>query len=130
MSVSKCIKPHATNRSEHTLRGLVLVMALTSLLFPVAARADTVGLDDGTLTLLVFSGQGDRPIGQTLEASGPGFSVALRAGGTTGPTCPSAFPQPPCLPGSLYFTGTLTLEVVFGTATYAGVTYSLSGGPA
>lgn len=68
MSASKRIKPHATTRSESTLRGIVLVMAMAALLFPVAAWADTVVLDSGTLTLDV---RGTSTFRQTLSAFGP-----------------------------------------------------------
>jgi hypothetical protein len=92
MSPSKCIKPHATNRSEHTLRGLVLAMVLASLLFPVAARADTVVLDDGTLRLTVRQGSTSR---QDLAASGPDFSAMAIGVAAPAPQCDFPF----CLPG-------------------------------
>jgi len=44
---------HAINTLEKTLRGIVLVMALAALLFPMAAWADIVVLDDGTLSCSV-----------------------------------------------------------------------------
>ena len=49
--------PHAIKASESTLRGIVLVMALAALLFPVAASADSmVTLQEGMLTLHVSFG--------------------------------------------------------------------------
>jgi len=51
MSASKSIKPDAIKTSERMLRGIVLLIALAALLFPAAAWADTVVLDQGTLDL-------------------------------------------------------------------------------
>jgi len=49
--------PHATKGSESTLRGIVLVMAVAALPFPVAASADTMlTLQEGMLTLQVSFG--------------------------------------------------------------------------
>jgi len=47
----------ATKTSGSTLRGIVLVIALVALVFPVAASADTmVTLNEGMLTLQVSFG--------------------------------------------------------------------------
>jgi hypothetical protein len=124
MSASKCIKPHATNRPEHTLRGIVLVMALAALFFPGATWADTVVLDDGALTLIgVGPGFGGSSGGETLDASGPGFSIHLGGGANGNPSCVPLPHALPCAPGGLFWTNMVSTTSSFGTATYAGVTY-------
>ena len=127
MSTGKCIKPHATNTSARTLRGLVLVMALAALLFPVAAWAGTIGvpLTDGTLTLIggVFY---DAP----LTATGPEFTISAVSGvpafcGPFGSQLGCATPAP--LDVSI---STGALGVSIGRVTYAGVMQTISSFPA
>jgi len=79
------------------LRGIVLVLALAALLFPVAAWADTIVLDNGRLTLNVGSGTVNS---QSLGASGLGFGAS--GFGNLGFSASSCGP---CLPGSVYFPG-------------------------
>ena len=107
ISRGKRIKPRATNASESILRGIVLVIALAVLLFPVAAWADTVVLDDGALTLTFGNGSVLR---EDFVASGPGFTMALRALGGVGPNCEN------CLPGTFYNTNNDTSSTLTGTA--------------
>jgi len=97
MSASKCIKPHAANRSES--RGIVLVIALAALFFPGATWADTVVLDEGALTLKVGLGLGGSSDGETLDASGPGFSIHLVGGPGGNPLCAGGPPRAPLRPG-------------------------------
>ena len=78
MSRGECIKPRATKRSERTLRGIVLVIALVAL-WPTVAWAGSIGvpLTDGTLTLHVAGGSATD---SELVATGPGFFIAAASG--------------------------------------------------
>jgi len=69
---------HATKGLESTLRGIVLVMALAALLFPVAASAGTMlTLTEGMLTLQVSFGTGsDLRLTATEGAGGAAGRVA------------------------------------------------------
>ena len=109
---------HAINTLENTLRRIVLVMAVAALLFPIAAWADIVVLDDGTLTLTVQQGVTSR---QNLAASGPGFS-AFGSGhlGFVASGCQ------PCPPGSVYSPGAGGSGAESGFVTYAGVGYTVT----
>jgi hypothetical protein len=123
MSASKCIKPHATNRSESTLRGIVLVMALAALLFPGATWADTVVLDDGAVTLR-YGGFHPAVIGTTIEATGPGTTINLVTGlGALGGSCGL------CFPGTTVDPSGDNSTTVAGTVTYLGVMYHVGAGP-
>jgi hypothetical protein len=96
-------------------------MALAALLFPGAAWADTVVLDDGAFTLKVGLGTGGQAVGKTLEASGPGLSLDVHAGGDVGPGCAGT-----CAPGSFFIPNMFSNEATFGTVTYAGATYMIN----
>src|SRR5262249_8154381 len=98
------------------------VLALAALLFPVAAWADTVVLNDGAMTLLVANGAGGAAIGKTPEASGPNLSINLRSGALSGPNCLDG-----CLPGTLFSPRVSSAESTVGRVTYAGVTYFVVG---
>jgi len=69
---------HATKTSGSTLRGIVLVIALVALVFPVAASADTmVTLNEGMLTLQVsFGTSSDLRLTATEGAGGAAGRVA------------------------------------------------------
>ena len=119
MSTSKSIKLDATKTSERTLRGIVLVMALAALLFPVAAWADTILLESGTLTILT-----EMPAaGSILRASGPDFAITAISGlGSVLPQCNF------CSPGDTFSTRTGIGGAEGGGITAGGVTYSIIDG--
>src|SRR5262245_22284935 len=117
MSTSKCIKPHATNTSESTLRGIVLVLALAALLFPVAARADLIELTSGGAT------QG--PVGNNFFLAVFGDQFALTAN-LIQQSNPGTFP-----PSDFFVGRTILVHVGFccsdapGSVTYQGQTRRL-----
>src|SRR5262245_63749347 len=119
MSRGKCIKPRATKTAANTLPGLVLVLALAALLFPVATWADTVLLDNGRVTLRVGPGLGGRAAERFIEASGPGLSVDLQGAGSQGPFCAGNSERlGVCLPGTFFHPEMVCDEACRGTATY------------
>jgi len=117
MSTSKCIKPHATNTSDTTLRIIVLVLALAALLFPVAARADLIELTSGGAT------QG--PVGNNFFLAVFGDQFALTAN-LIQQSNPGTFP-----PSDFFVGRTILVHVGFccndapGSVTYQGHTRRL-----
>jgi hypothetical protein len=125
MITGKCKKPDATNTSESTLRGIVLVIALAAL-WPTAAWAGTIGvpLTDGTLTLQVSGGSVND---STLIATGPDFSFGA-ASGPFGFLPPRCGVSDNCSPGSSFAASTGVLDPIGGGVTYAGVSQNFNIG--